>query len=288
LASSGDRPQGFGPCAVSALRSRTVRRAGARCDIKIPDSFPTAGDVRGLRVAVTGASRGLGRIIAAAFIKAGSRVALISRSQDALDAVVEECGGESITVAADISTPEGNVTAVDAITSAWGGLDVWIANAGISPTVGGPCEIPVEIWRDVLATNLDGVFYGIRAAVPALRSSGRGRIIITGSVVGERPRKGLGAYSASKAAVHALAKSFAQDLAPDITVNVVAPGWFDSPMAEGFKQNEYLEERILGHTALRRWGQPGDLPGAYLFLASEAAAFMTGTVVSVDGGYLTV
>lgn len=256
--------------------------------MEIPESFPAPGDVRGLRVAVTGASRGLGRVIAAGFVRAGSRVALISRSQAALDEVAAEFGGETITFAADVSSPEGNVAAVERITAEWGGLDVWIANAGISPSVGGPCETPIEVWRDVLATNLDGVFYGIRAAVPALRESGRGRIIITGSVLGERPGKGLGAYSASKAAVHAVAKSFAQDLAPEITVNVVAPGWFDSPLTEGFMRSEHLQEKILSHTAQRRWGQAADLPGAYLFLASEAATFMTGAVVFVDGGYTTV
>jgi NAD(P)-dependent dehydrogenase (short-subunit alcohol dehydrogenase family) len=114
-----------------------------------------------------------------------------------------------------------------------------------------------------------------------------GRVIFTGSVLGERPRKGLSAYSASKAGLVGLAKALALDLAPvGITVNVVAPGWFDSPLAEAWKSNERLSEAILGHTAQRRWGSPGDLPGAYLFLASTAAAYITGTVLSVDGGYL--
>ena len=114
-----------------------------------------------------------------------------------------------------------------------------------------------------------------------------GRLIFTGSVLGERPGKGLAAYSASKAGLVGLAKGLALDLAPaGITVNVVAPGWFDSPLADGWKNNPKLAAAILGHTAQQRWGAPADLAGAYLFLASDASAFITGTVLSVDGGYL--
>jgi NAD(P)-dependent dehydrogenase (short-subunit alcohol dehydrogenase family) len=116
-----------------------------------------------------------------------------------------------------------------------------------------------------------------------------GRLIFTGSVLGERPRAGLAAYSASKSGLVALAKSLALDLAPaGITVNVVAPGWFDSPLATTWKQSPKLSELVLGHTAQRRWGAPTDLSGAYLYLASDAAAFVTGTVLTVDGGYLLV
>jgi NAD(P)-dependent dehydrogenase (short-subunit alcohol dehydrogenase family) len=116
-----------------------------------------------------------------------------------------------------------------------------------------------------------------------------GRLIFTGSVLGERPRRGLTAYSASKAGLVGLAKGLALDLAPaGITVNVVAPGWFDSPLVEGWKGNPDLEAGILGHTAQQRWGAPTDLAGAYQFLVSDASAFVTGTVITVDGGYLLV
>jgi NAD(P)-dependent dehydrogenase (short-subunit alcohol dehydrogenase family) len=116
-----------------------------------------------------------------------------------------------------------------------------------------------------------------------------GRLIFTGSVVGERPRKGLTAYSASKAGVVGVAKGLALDLAPaGITVNVVAPGWFDSPLAEGWKNNPRLSDAITGHTAQRRWGAPIELVGAYQFLVSDASSFVTGTVLNVDGGYLLV
>ena len=116
-----------------------------------------------------------------------------------------------------------------------------------------------------------------------------GRLIFTGSVLGERPRQGLTAYSASKAGLVGMAKGLALDLAPaGITVNVVAPGWFDSPLADGWKSRPELAVAITGHTAQHRWGAPTDLAGAYQFLASDAAAFVTGSVLTVDGGYLLV
>jgi NAD(P)-dependent dehydrogenase (short-subunit alcohol dehydrogenase family) len=114
-----------------------------------------------------------------------------------------------------------------------------------------------------------------------------GRLIFTGSVLGERPRAGLAAYSASKAGLVGMAKALALDLAAaGITVNVVAPGWFDSPLAEPWKNHPELSAEVIGHTAQRRWGDAADLAGAYQFLASDAAAFVTGTVLNVDGGYL--
>ena len=134
---------------------------------------------------------------------------------------------------------------------------------------------------------ITGAFLGARAAARVMREGGR--LIFTGSVLGERPRDGLAAYSASKAGLVGMAKSLALDLAPSgITVNVVAPGWFDSPLAEGWKNNPKLAGPVLAHTAQQRWGSATDLAGAYQFLASDAASFVTGSVLNVDGGYLLV
>ena len=164
---------------------------------------------------------------------------------------------------------------------------MWICNAGISPIVAGPRRTDPSVWREVIDVNLTGAFLGARAAARVMGDGGR--LIFTGSVLGERPRRGLSAYSASKAGLVGLAKGLALDLAPaGITVNVVAPGWFDSPLVDGWKNNAQLEAAVVGHTAQGRWGSATDLAGAYQFLASDAAAFVTGTVLNVDGGYLLV
>lgn len=255
--------------------------------IEIPQSFPPPGAVTGKRVVLTGASRGLGALLAHAFSHAGASVALVARTEKDLKAVAEALPGPSLVLSGDVTDEDFNEEVADTTVSEWGGVDVWICNAGISPVVAGPCQTDATVWRQVLEVNLTGAFLGARAAARVMCRSGR--LIFTGSVLGERPREGLAAYSASKAGLAGLAKSLALDLAPaGITVNVVAPGWFDSPLVDPWKHNPELSAAITGHTAQRRWGAPTDLAGAYQFLASDASAFVTGTVLSVDGGYLLV
>ena len=255
--------------------------------IEIPEAFPDPGAVAGKRVVITGASRGLGTLLAHAFSAAGASVALVARTEKDLKAVAGELPGPSLVLSGDVTDEDANEAVADAVVAEWGGLDAWICNAGISPVVAGPRDLPAKVWRQVLDVNLTGAFLGARAAARVMDHGGR--LIFTGSVLGERARRGLTAYSASKAGLVGLAKGLALDLAPaGITVNVVAPGWFDSPLAEGWKNNPDLAATITGHTALRRWGGPCDLAGAYQFLASDASAFVTGTVLSVDGGYLLV
>jgi NAD(P)-dependent dehydrogenase (short-subunit alcohol dehydrogenase family) len=255
--------------------------------IDIPEAFPDPGAVGGKRVVITGAGRGLGSLLAHAFSHAGASVALVARTEADLKAVADELPGPTLVLSGDVTDEDVNEHVADATVDAWGGLDVWIANAGISPIVAGPRETEAAVWRNVVEVNLTGAFLGARAAARVMGPGGR--LIFTGSVLGERPREGLAAYSASKAGLTGMAKGLALDLAPaGITVNVVAPGWFDSPLAEGWKRNAAMSAAITGHTAQRRWGATTDLAGAYQFLASDASAFVTGTVLTVDGGYLLV
>ena len=236
---------------------------------------------------ITGASRGLGVLLAHSFSNSGAAVALVARTESDLKAVAGTLPGPSLVLSGDVTDEDFNEAVADATVAEWGGVDVWICNAGISPIVAGPRQTGAVVWRQVLEVNLTGAFLGARAAARVMRDSGR--LIFTGSVLGERPRRGLSAYSASKAGLVGMAKALALDLAPaGISVNVVAPGWFDSPLADGWKNNPELSAAITGHTAQERWGTPADLAGAYQFLASDASAFVTGTVVSVDGGYLLV
>jgi NAD(P)-dependent dehydrogenase (short-subunit alcohol dehydrogenase family) len=255
--------------------------------IEIPASFPGPGTVAGKRVVITGASRGLGTLLAHAFSDAGASVALVARTERDLKAVAEGLPGPTLVLSGDVTDEDFNEAVADATVAEWGGVDVWICNAGISPIVADPQATEAKVWRRVLEVNLTGAFLGARAAARVMGEGGR--LIFTGSVLGERPREGLTAYSASKAGLVGMAKGLALDLAPaGITVNVVAPGWFDSPLAGGWKNNPQLATAITGHTAQRRWGASTDLAGAYQFLASDASAFITGTVLNVDGGYLLV
>ncbi|MBV9487873.1 MAG: SDR family oxidoreductase [Frankiaceae bacterium] len=254
-------------------------------EIKIPAEFPRGSDVAGKRVVITGAGRGLGRLLAHAFSQAGAQVSLVARTETDLKTVAAEIPGESLVFSGDVTDAYFNDSVADAVVAEWGGLDVWICNAGISPIVAGPCATDPAVWRQILEVNLTGAFLGARAAARVMTSGGR--LIFTGSVLGERPHEGLSAYGASKAGLVGLAKGLALDLAlSDITVNVVAPGWFDSPLAETWKATPARAERVLAHTPQGRWGAAADLPAAYQFLASDASAFITGTVVNVDGGYL--
>jgi NAD(P)-dependent dehydrogenase (short-subunit alcohol dehydrogenase family) len=255
--------------------------------ITIPDAFPPAGDVAGKRVVLTGASRGLGAVLAHAFSDAGALVALVARTERDLKAIAGALPGPSLVLSGDVTDEDFNEAVADSAVAEWGGVDAWICNAGISPVVAGPRQTKASVWRQVLEVNLTGAFLGARAAARVMRTGGR--LVFTGSVLGERPRQGLAAYSASKAGLVAMAKALALDLAPaGITVNVVAPGWFDSPLADAWKRNPDLADAVLGHTAQRRWGDPAELAGAYQFLVSDASAFVTGTVLTVDGGYLLV
>ena len=255
--------------------------------IDIPTAFPGVADVAGKRVVITGASRGLGRLLAHAFSRQGARVTLVARTETDLKTVAGELPGPALALGGDVTDEDFNEAVADATVAEWGGVDAWICNAGISPILAGPRKTSPTVWREILDVNLTGAFLGARAAARVMTEGGR--LIFTGSVLGERPREGLAAYSASKAGLVGLAKALALDLAPaGITVNVVAPGWFDSPLAERWKNSPELEAGVLGHTAQRRWGAATDLAGAYQFLASDASAFVTGTVLNVDGGYLLV
>jgi NAD(P)-dependent dehydrogenase (short-subunit alcohol dehydrogenase family) len=256
-------------------------------EIETPESFPDPSLVSGKRVVITGASRGLGALLARAFSQAGASVALVARTERDLKAVAETLPGPFLVHSGDVTDEDFNEAVADATVSDWGGVDAWICNAGISPVVGGPRLTDASTWRQVLEVNLTGAFLGARAAARVMHEGGR--LIFTGSVLGDRPRQGLAAYSASKAGLVGMAKALALDLAPaGITVNVVAPGWFDSPLTAAWKKRPDLSAAITEHTAQGRWGSPADLTGAYQYLVSDASAFMTGTVLTVDGGYLLV
>jgi gluconate 5-dehydrogenase len=219
---------------------------------------PSPPGIAGRRVVITGAGRGLGSVLAAAFDAAGARLALVARSKPALEAVAGRLAGEHLVCPGDVRDELFNETVAERMTERFGGVDVWIANAGVSREDPDITRLSPAAWREVIDTNLTGTFLGARAA--AARMGAGGRIIVTGSV--------------------------AQELGPrQITANAVALGWFETGLGAFWHGDERREQEIAAHTALGRWGTAADLPGVYLFLASAASAYITGTTITVDGGY---
>jgi gluconate 5-dehydrogenase len=241
-------------------------------------------DVSGRRVVITGAGRGLGRVLAAAFDSAGAHVGLVARSGAALKEVADSLRHDSLVCAGDIREAEFNESVAAGMVERFGGVDAWICNAGVSPAVSAVVDTTPAAWREIIDVNLTGTFLGARAGAAVMGAGGR--IIMTGSVLGERPRAGLAAYSASKSGTHSLVAALAQELGPrGITVNAVALGWFDTGLGAYWRRDAQRDSDVVAHTALRRWGTATDLPGIYLFLASESSSYVTGTTITVDGGY---
>ncbi|AZG45941.1 3-oxoacyl-[acyl-carrier-protein] reductase FabG [Gordonia insulae] len=241
-------------------------------------------DVSGKRVVIIGAGRGLGAVLARAFDAAGAHLVLTARDESSLDEVTRVLTRRPVTVVGDVRDATFAEDIADAAQSAHGGIDTWIANAGISPIVADVQSMRSEKWRDIIDVNLTGVFRGVQVAARVL--SDGGRIIVTSSVLGDRPRSGLSAYSVSKRAIHALVETLAQEVGDrSITVNAVALGWFDAGLGALWSDDRSRGDEVIDHSALKRLGTAADLPGAFLFLASDAAAFVTGTTITVDGGY---
>lgn len=239
----------------------------------------------GRRIVLTGATGGIGQMIAPALLEAGAKVAIVARSGDALERMCSELNGDVISIVGDVSEAADNDAIAATVVDKWGGLDVWIANAGISPVVKSAHKMSDADFLNVLNVNLVGAFWGARAALRVMGEGGR--VIMTSSVLGQRARRGFSAYVASKAGMEGMVRALALDAAPmGITVNAVAPGWFDSPLAEPWMRDKDLADQILSHVPLKRWGQPSDIAGAYTFLASRESDFVTGSVLAVDGGYL--
>jgi NAD(P)-dependent dehydrogenase (short-subunit alcohol dehydrogenase family) len=254
-------------------------------DMPLPSSFPSAGDVRDKRIVITGGSRGLGRVLAVAFSRAGAKVVIVGRREDSLKAASDLLPGPFLLFPGDVTDEQFNESVADGVVSEWGGLDVWISNAGISSMLASTLEVDARRFRRILDVNITGAFLGAKAAARVMTAGGR--IIFTGSVLGQRAHPLLSAYSASKGAILSLVQSLAIDLGPRaITVNAVVPGWFESPLAEAWNNDAEATKTILTHTAMHRWGIAEDLVGAYFFLASEASSFVSGGTITVDGGYL--
>jgi 3-oxoacyl-[acyl-carrier protein] reductase len=253
------------------LRSSASRRRSA---LPSGDEFAR---LDGRVALVTGASRGIGRAIAIELAGAGAQVVVGYRSgRDEAEEVASEIGGRA--VQADVGDPEEAARLVDEA----GELDVLVNNAGLTRD-GLIARMSDEDWRVVLDTNLGGVFHTCRAAARGMMKRKSGSIVNLTSVVGVHGNPGQTNYAASKAGIIGFTKALARELAPrNVRANAVAPGYITTALTEALP--EQAQQAILQNTPLERMGTPEDVAAAVRYLASDAASFVTGEVLLVDGG----
>ncbi len=242
-------------------------------------------DFSGKTVIVTGAGRGVGRVMAHAFAGAGAAVIAADRDAEGLRETAAAAGGAVAAVEADVSTPEGSQAIVDAAMDRTGRLDVCVNNAAVAPHTA-ILDERVEVWDTVYAVNCRGTFLMTQAAARAMIQCGRGgRIINFSSGASQRGGPGGGAYASSRAATESFSRVAAIELAPhNLLVNTVSPGLIDTqpkPLPPQMARN--LGERIPT-LPLARAGEPEEVAAVVLSLASDLSSYMTGSVVHVDGG----
>jgi NAD(P)-dependent dehydrogenase (short-subunit alcohol dehydrogenase family) len=241
---------------------------------------------------VTGSGRGIGQAVARRFAAEGAAVVCvdIAPSVEETGDAIKSAGGRAIAVLADVSTDDGNDTAVRAAVEAFGGLDVFHANAAIQ-AMGTLEQTSPEDWRRLYETNLYGVGSGITRAIPELRRRGGGSVIITASVLGIVGDPDLPAYGAMKGGLRAMCRAVATAHGPEnIRANTICPGDVETPLLADFfayqPDPEAARREITDRYPLRRFASPDDVANVALFLASDESAYITGTDILVDGGLL--
>jgi len=241
-------------------------------------------DLSGKTVLVTGGTRGIGRAIVDAAAEAGANVAFTYRSSsETADALVAELGEDrALGLQADAASAEDAQATVDAVIAKWGAIDGLVINAGITRD-GLMIRMDADAWQAVIDTNLTGAFHAAKAAYRPMMKQRSGSIVAISSVVGVTGNAGQANYAASKAGLIGFTKSLARELGGrGVRANVVAPGYIETDMTAGL--GDQITEAMEGQIPLKRLGQPEDIAAAVLFLLSDAAAYVTGHVLHVDGG----
>ena len=238
---------------------------------------------------ITGASKGIGEAMARGLAEFGAKVVVSSRKQEAVDAVAEAFradGLEATGIAANMGNIEQAHALVDKTVAAYGGLDIIINNAAANPVFGPIQQTEERTFDKIIDVNLKGPFELCKKAYPILKERGGGSIINISSIGGLTPESGIGIYSVSKAGINNLTMVMAQDWGADnIRVNAICPGLIKTKFSEALWNNEAILKRFLQHIPLKRAGTADDIAGLAVYLASDAAAYCTGGVYMIDGGY---
>jgi 2-deoxy-D-gluconate 3-dehydrogenase len=242
-------------------------------------------DLSGRAALVTGGNGGIGLGMARGLAQAGARVAIAGRDAAKNAAAAKELGGV-VALQCDLKDEQACRALVDEAAQRLGRLDILVNNAGTNIRKA-PQDYRLEEWREVLDTNLTSAFVAAQAAYPHMKRAGGGKIINIGSMMSLFGASFVAPYGASKGGIVQLSKALAAAWARDnIQVNAVLPGWIDTELTRRARREvDGLHERVLARTPAGRWGEPRDLAGIAVFLASAASDFVTGTAIPVDGGY---
>jgi len=245
-------------------------------------------DLTGKTALVTGASKGIGRAIAIRLAQHGARVVVSSRTESACEevaALIREVGGEAIAVACDITNPGDLERVVETARNTYGRLDILVCNAAINLHMGSQLDLSDRRLEKTFRFNVQSNFDLIRKVIPDMQAMQDGCIIVISALGGILGIRDIAAYSMAKAAELQMARNLAVEFGPDnIRVNAIAPGLVKTDFARALWEDVEWAERQTGATPLRRLGQPDDIAGAAVFLASEAGKWMTGQTMIIDGG----
>ena len=252
-----------------------------------PASFDLAGRV----ALVTGGNGGIGRGIALGFAQAGAAVAIFGRNtakNAEVLAALKSAGARAMALAVDVTDRTALEPAFRRVEAELGPVDILVNNAGIANLSGGILQETAETWDSVIETQLNAVFLLSKLAAASMATRKRGKIINLGSMYSYFGAGPIPSYSAAKGAIVQLTKSMAIELAPHgIQVNALAPGWIETDMTAPVRTEalKAMNDEILARTPAGRWGQPEEMAGTAIFLASSASDFVTGETIRVDGGY---